>query len=564
MERLTNENLLTYLNSDGKQYVESLVNSPDKECYRKLKNLVYNHTLEIGNFHDTLINLKRFSWKDSNKTTNWWFQIQTLPFLNWYICSYSLQNKKEKSRFLDYCEAVINNWVNKIAVVDSPLAWHDHAVALRLLNIVRWLVFCQTEAKHSVAKTTNPNVRTLVVDHLEWLCQEHNYSQHTNHGFVQSTAVLTVAMMFRHHHLEYYRSISEARLLDEIKFAFSNEGVHKENSANYQKYMLRYVNEARKLSELGERTVSVLAKKYIIKAETFLGVITRPDGYLPMIGDTKGGIRGLTTIETPFHGCKVYDYSNSGYVIAKGTTSTNESYYLLVKNCHDSNYHRHDDDLMIYLWLDGAVLLGDGGLYSYQKKNNDRREFVLSHRAHSVPFIEGRAIRDKNKLIKKPSLIFDSVANTIVGKSYSFGKEIVRIVDLSELSSGRISVTDESTSNPLFVNYFFGTMVAVSSLNRDGAILRCNGASCELNLENAKKIELFNGYKNDLSQSSFLSEKYEEYLENNRLLVTAEDYKVIWQLNFGTNKLRNSVQDIAFHDKPDIRNTKARSIRHYG
>src|SRR5699024_1919100 len=110
-----------------------------------------------------------------------------------------------------------------------------------------------------------------------------------------------------------------------------------------QRHMLRRLKELRNLASLGEQKLAGLSEQYVKKAETFLAAIALPDGNLPMVGDTAGNIEkpfivhNVTT--TPY---VLYDYSRSGYVIAKGTSASGDLFYILHKNCHDSNYHRHD------------------------------------------------------------------------------------------------------------------------------------------------------------------------------------------------------------------------------
>src|SRR5690606_12221370 len=136
----------------------------------------------------------------------------------------------------------------------------------------------------------------------------------------------------------------------------------------------------RTLAPLGEQHVSQMGERYIEKAEAFLRAITLPNGDLPMIGDTRGGDKGLPYEQK--EKVDVLDYSESGYVIIRGKDGAGKDFFILMKNTHGSNYHRHDDDMMLYVLYDREVVFGDAGLLSHNEKD-PKRLFVRSHFAHS-------------------------------------------------------------------------------------------------------------------------------------------------------------------------------------
>jgi len=230
--------------------------------------------------------------------------------------------------------------------------------------------------------------------------------------------------------------VAQNRLLEEVNFAFTEEGVHKENSPGYHVFMMHRLEKLVRLKAIGGEVVGVEAKKIQDGAERFLEAITLPDGMLPMVGDTRGGQKGKQT-EIP-EGPVVYDFSKSGYVVVKGKYKT-KPYYFLMKNCHDSNYHRHDDDLSIYFWLDGEVLLGDGGLGSHNEKDGKRIQ-LRSYSSHSVPFLKSVAYRNRKFLPDEPSLSFGR--GTIKGCSHMFGIKITREIDISAIKDGTITIID--------------------------------------------------------------------------------------------------------------------------
>src|SRR5690606_29061059 len=130
----------------------------------------------------------------------------------------------------------------------------------------------------------------------------------------------------------------------------------------------------------------------------------------------------------------VHDYSKSGYIIAKGKDEAGKCYYLLFKNAHDSAYHRHDDDLAIFLYYDGEILLGDGGLGSHME-TDERRIILRSAKSHSTCYVESlKAERRVSHLPQRPKTMLKDLV--VEGTSYCYGIPIHRRVDLREICNG--------------------------------------------------------------------------------------------------------------------------------
>lgn len=447
-------NLLNFIKPDAEIYIGEVINSTISHDYHKLKKIFEDKCFEAKSFDDTSLDILCFSWQNLERDRNWWWQLQALPFLNWYANSWALQSDEERSRYFLFCLDAIECWIKEAKHnTESPLAWHDHAAAFRVRNLTNWLVFC-----HSAGLMVKEEVRAkalsdLIIEHLDWLQEDKNYSKHTNHGFDQAMIALAIGLLFDFDQFETYRHRNRERLKDEITFAFTDEGVHKENSPGYQKMMLARLKQLRALALLGEQELLLSSESYIGKAEAFLRAITLPDGYLPMIGDTRGGDKGLPYYQNEI--IDILDYSSSGYVIIRGTV-LQKDFHLVFKASHFSHYHRHDDDLSIHLYFDGKVLLGDGGLGSHNEQD-EKRIALRSWLCHNTPCIINK--KATRKVSDFPELAPRIVVRDkcIIGKSHCFGYEITRKLDFSELIDGFIYIRDSIKSDQeacLAVNFF--------------------------------------------------------------------------------------------------------------
>ncbi|PYE30720.1 heparinase II/III-like protein [Idiomarina fontislapidosi] len=505
---MTTDELLACVTAGAKEYIQNTINTKNKSDYQKLKKLFDEQLFEAKNFEDTELDITVFDWRSLERDRNWWWQIQALPFLNWFVNSFSLQNDEERSHYFSKCLDSIRNWGNQANLNSvSPLVWHDHAAAFRGRNISNWLVFCYLR-KISLGELYAEPLGELIKEHLDWLQQDKHYSQHTNHGFDQAMIALTIASMFSDDGFEAYRQLNCHRLKDEITFAFTEEGVHKENSPGYQKMMLGRLKQLRTLRPLGQLNVARMGERYIERAEAFLRAITLPDGYLPMTGDTRGEDAGLVYVQK--EQIDVLDYSTSGYVIIRGQTNDGLEIFLLFKNTHESNYHRHDDDLMLFLYIDGEVVLGDGGLGTHQEKD-PKRKFLRSALSHSVPLIDRKYIRDKEKLPAKPILKVERLNCLVKGISNGYGVDVTRVIDYSDIASGNLVIEDSCDKSTLASNWFLNDHAVL--LNKRGFDMSTPSFSLKFEMAKNQFIKLFKGWDNEsFSGSAIMSNNYSNFI----------------------------------------------------
>ncbi|WP_166837702.1 heparinase II/III family protein [Rheinheimera pleomorphica] len=495
----------------------------NKAEYEKLKQAFYSAQVNLNKFAPSPIDLRSFAWQLEGKDRNWWWQLQALPFLNWYVSSYQLQSAEEQQSFLQFCLSAFECWcLNAEHNANSPLNWHDHATAFRLRNLVNWFTHCvynQLDNGFASDKRLQP-FTALLNKHLCWLAEDTNYSEHTNHGFDQALVMYTVALYLPNAGMEQFLQLGKSRLIAELKHAFTDEGVHKENSPGYQKFMLGRVKTLVNLDSLGDIEVSSLAKDYVEKAEAFLKALTLPNGELPLIGDTQAGDRGILDRNDGVS-LEIFDYSGSGYVVIKGLTNENKAYYFLLKNSHQSNYHRHDDDLMLYLWFDGEVILGDGGLYSHNEKC-ELRKFFRSHLAHNVPFINEKAVRDRAKLSAHPELCIDNTISLIKATSHMFGVKITREVDYSNIQDGILKVMDNAEYLNLSTNHFIGPDFKPVQLDVNKFRFESDRNYCSIEYEEALGLQVVSGVNQKSEHISIYSNRYNEKISTFRVSFSHE------------------------------------------
>lgn len=290
-------------------------------------------------------------------------------------------------------------------VTDQPIElgsfpWHDHATALRLdrLSLMR-------------LSGQGPDLPKLAEDHATLLLREDFYSKHTNHGFDQALALLLASYAFAEScDTSAWLEIGLARLIDEIEFAFNDEGVHVENSPAYHVGMTANLMRARFVKEtLGIKTTFDF-DTLLNKALLFTAWITGPSRTLAMLGDSteRGGQPSEELANLPnyqhvsyassggTHGkavdSNVAVYPGAGYAIYRSAWFPWRNHvHLVMKSGFLSQYHRQDDDLNILLQAHGEHWLIDSGLYNHNQKD-PTRIYMRSALAHNIPYIKDRSV----------------------------------------------------------------------------------------------------------------------------------------------------------------------------
>lgn len=492
-----------------KQYYGVITNSWNNKLLIEFLNCAYKD-----------INFKNFDWKSGPEDRNWWWQVQQLPFLKWFVGAEEGLDKYQRGEAFQYVISCLNCWKKESSTGTSPLLWHDHATAFRLRHLT--IFYCwlkdNPEFDYSLCKLSE-----IIEEHLAFLHEDRNYSKHTNHGFDQACEVY--APLLSTSKSDYYSEYSERakeRIVDELYFAFTPEGVHKENSPGYQKYMLGRLKNIDQLRMFAECSLQFDSKELVESAERFYKAITLPDGNLPLIGDTQlaPGAQKDSTLITAIH-----DFSNSGYVIAEGLCSERKvPYHLVIKSGFHSNYHRHDDDLSIHLWVDGSVILGDGGLLSHNELNSDRK-LLRSFKSHNVPYYEGIAHeRDINKIEKSSTLYIDD--GLVNGETFpKSGGKLTRKVDLTLLEGGGFVVEDKISQieKSLCLNFLIPEDIKVY-IGYKNVRLKADEHTIKIDLSsNCEPLEI-------LITDTVLSETSGELKKAKRLSIKSKASRLTWFL----------------------------------
>ena len=417
-------------------------------------------TIVFDGFDDFECDIRHYDWATGPSSRSWWWNLQQLPFLAWAIGTWPHAEKSLRDQVIHYNTSAVRNWRDRSSDDDDPsrLAWHDHAAALRAYNIYNWVNFLELSGYRSDSYN---DLVEIVEDHLQWLLQDTNYTRHTNHGFEQAWIVSEIALAWPKLTLSHKaREIGLRRLRDEVRFGFTEQGVHKENSPGYQWFMLKRLRQvSEKMGHLGIDADTLGIDGILRAGERYLEAVALLDGKLPLIGDTFRKDKQKSDVDHLRHQLgidsgqlqdEVFDYAESGYVILRRRPhGLYPGFHLVMKSGHYSDYHRHDDDLAVHLSYGETTLLGDSGGYGYDRHALERR-YVRSPYAHTSVFPQGTevGIRKRKRLRKLPNLTWNREKRAAIGQTFQFaGLRLSRRVKYPRSGANYLKITDKATSS---------------------------------------------------------------------------------------------------------------------
>ena len=260
--------------------------------------------------------------------------------------------------------------------------WNDHAIAARVPVLTRmW--------RHYRGRPDfDPTVAGIILQFLErsgqLLARPSHFTFRTNHGVMQNVALLHLCVAYPFIAAgRGWCDFAIARLDAQLGFYINDEGVVLEHSAGYHAMGLELMAMAlRYLTLLELAPPAGWAEKYR-KARAYYAQLRRPDGTLPLYGDTRseaehillaaleegGRMPALKPVDetrpAPFGlytaaGHAVWWRGLDGWPAGSGLTQT-----VVTWANFPSGAHKLADDMGVLLWRDGRNWLTHTGYWPY-------------------------------------------------------------------------------------------------------------------------------------------------------------------------------------------------------
>ena len=328
-----------------------------------------------------------------------------------------------RGEFLSAAEAVITSAhkYEQAAWFPRGQFWNDHAVAARVSVLANfWRLY-----RHS--KNYRPEVAwqvlQMVAHSAQLLAKPDQFTFATNHGIMQNLALWHASLAFPSlPHMQHYQRLAFARMNQQMKYYISDEGVVLEHSAGYQSYGVRLLGWAFQYLDLMHQTAPREWIEKYDRAKQVYGTFRRPDGSLPLLGDTDSRADAPGPLVTPFDrdghlqplaydsGWRPAEPVNlfpvSGYSVwwdglEFWPNAQNLSQSVVTWSNFSGHGHKHADELSVFFWAGGQSWWSNVGYWPYDT--------------------EGRAPAESWAGSNAPHLVGESSASLRVTKLLSIG-----------------------------------------------------------------------------------------------------------------------------------------------
>lgn len=309
--------------------------------------------------------------------------------------------------------ALALDWVTQWAT-ENPrrapahhMAWHDETTARRTTALVRLHDAYRRSPDADPGAGIRTRLRRLIEEHVDLLLDDDFHATGTNHGMFQDRAILAATGYLEvvDGATRYTAGAWEAastRLLDYYRRSMVGD-VHREHAPAYHELIAASaLRDGRFLEAFGHQGAQELADLHA-RMVTYATHVIQPDGTWPLVSDTFVEDRPAASLwgdhpdyrfavtrgadgEPPAE--RAVAFQDAGYVIMRsGWTTDATGTYLHFTAAYHTDYHKHADDLSVWLYHDGPLLteLGPRG-YDW---SDPMVTCAYSADAHNIATVDG-------------------------------------------------------------------------------------------------------------------------------------------------------------------------------
>lgn len=363
-------------------------------------NKLLNNELYVNNIWPAYPFKGSLTWKENPYTdSSWCFYFHSLDMVGYLMNAYE---KTPSQTYLKKAKWYIDSWM---AANPSPqnqaslFAWDDHSTANRVTNIIYFWHYYQGSSIYD--KVFAKKLMNLLQKHGDFLADDTNYTKGNNHGIFQDRSLIELALLFPDmKNSPYWYDKAMDRLLIHVKNDVTKSGIHKEHSPSYHSLVLTLFKDINHFITQYNIQEIELSKK-ISKMEEYVAYLAKPDGVLPIIGDSdptdiylldqstisnetlhyvlSKGAQGEKTKNNVF-------YPDGGIAIFRNGWNIQNPLYVIFTAAYHSNVHKHADDLSFLLTYGKTDFFVDSGKYSYNETEKYRKYFrsTLAHNTITV------------------------------------------------------------------------------------------------------------------------------------------------------------------------------------
>lgn len=348
----------------------------------------------------------------------------------------------------------------------SGMAYHDETTAQRLMILVALRPYIAAELPDAVDQ-----LDTLMGSTAELLASDAFHSTGNNHGMFQDLSILywSIAVAGRSfaQRNAFFR-LAMRRLREYFASCFTSEGVHVENTPTYHLMISRYMSVVEEVARASGHEDSDFYSDLIGRAERYASHAIQPNGTYPPISDTqqvslRGSANGNVFPNDIFRFSssmgesgkepdeRFVIFPESGYAIYRSGWADIHATYVFFSAAYNADYHKHSDDLSVFLRSGGRELITESGPYSYDYKHPLSR-YAYSQFAHNSLIVDQRSLPrtdGKQHRVTLRAVEHGSDGFTVLGENGRYENVVHRrTLAISERSAlPLLRISDEILSN---------------------------------------------------------------------------------------------------------------------
>jgi hypothetical protein len=429
-------------------------------------------------------------------TSSFQLLIASLGIVNLLLDAYE---QADEISYLQYAYAYLLKYLefNKHQLAPVGFLWNDHAIAARIYVLVKfWYLYGSDKLSHHEKRL----IIERVIHDANFLVKPSHFTVRTNHGVMQNLALLQSVVAFPNlPDASRYRSVALDRLNKQLEYYISSEGVVLEHSAGYHAIGIELIAMYLRYSTLLKFELPIGLEKKYLKSIEFIETLMRPDGSLPVYGNTSADIDKEYLIAKKRNNAWELDnvllssnFSERALKPVSGYDIWWNSLCDVVDNCKrkaqtvlawsnfPSQVHKHADELSINFWADGETWFRSVGYWPYW---HDALNDAYSWGANNAPFQRSSERTDNRKSWISASYEGSKVKFSQLERHHEDGFQVVRQV--LYIAPNRWIIIDmfsDPKDEEVFYNWITNKDIQLSVLDANKPIIRMSGNSSASNL----------------------------------------------------------------------------------
>lgn len=260
--------------------------------------------------------------------------------------------------------------VDRRRLLPSGLLWNDHALAAMIPMLASYWSLVRDRADLDVDHARQ--MLSLVERAVTRLARPQNYTFRTNHGLMQSLALLQASAAFPFLDEDgQLRSLACGRIAEQSEYYLSPEGPILEHSAGYHVLGLELYSIFEELVDLHSCAMPADFASKLARARAFGAQLRRPDGSMPTYGNTDRAKRiwtrlvGSTTPATSLGLYPASGFAVKWHGLKDWPAVERLAQSVLTWSNFPSRAHKLADDMSLVIWAGGEEWLLNTGYWPY-------------------------------------------------------------------------------------------------------------------------------------------------------------------------------------------------------